>query len=79
MAYDSDRGRVMMNGGQQLGPVPNGELWEWDGTVWTEVQSATPLGKRAGVAFEYDSARQRLVLFGGATDGTKLRQDTWEY
>ena len=58
--------------------------WEWDGTHWTARQDMGP-GPRVGHAMAYDTARDRMVLFGGAASplddplatATALG-DTWE-
>jgi hypothetical protein len=86
MAYDSIRGRVVLFGGvgMQAGSwtLPD-DTWEWDGSTWTDVTpaSARPPGRNQ-VAMAFDSARGRVVLFGGygypGGVGTRLR-DTWEW
>jgi hypothetical protein len=84
MAYDGRRGRIVIfGGGRQL---PNGEvpsdtagawlrdLWAWDGTHWTELAASGPTARGGQPGLTYDSARDRLVLFGGGNlDGT------WEW
>jgi len=58
--------------------------WEWDGAHWTAKQDIGP-GPRVGHSMAYDSARQRIVLFGGselALDGAQsagsVTGETWE-
>jgi hypothetical protein len=58
--------------------------WEWDGKHWTARQDIGP-GPRVGHAMAYDSARDRVVLFGGAATplddpgrNTTALGDTWE-
>jgi hypothetical protein len=58
--------------------------WEWDGAHWTARQDIGP-GPRVGHAMAYDSARDRVVLFGGAATplddpagNTAPLSDTWE-
>ncbi len=46
-------------------PIPFGDTWEWDGTNWTQLAPASSPSSRADHAMAYDSARQRVVLFGG--------------
>lgn len=59
-----------------------GLTWEWDGAHWTARQDIG-VGARLGHATAFDSARLRVVLFGGATafneDANALRGDTWEH
>jgi hypothetical protein len=63
LAYDSDRGRVLLFGGADEGKVL-GDLWEWDGKTWQRLASEGP-PPRTFPALAYDRARRRLVLFGG--------------
>lgn len=65
-------------------PVLFGLTWEWDGALWTARQDIGP-GPRVGHAVAYDTPRDRVVLFGGASlplDDTgaaaAVRGDTWE-
>ncbi len=79
MAYDAARGRVVLFGG--YGFFSGGLLadtWEWDGNEWVEATPATSPPGRFGAAMAYDSARGRIVLFGGVGDGAELG-DTWEW
>jgi hypothetical protein len=59
-----------------------GLTWEWDGAHWTARQDIG-VGARLGHAMAFDSARSRVVLFGGVTvineDPNALRGDTWEH
>nr|HQH72505.1 M56 family metallopeptidase [bacterium] len=83
MAYDSDRGKVVMFGGfnGNFRYMLN-ETWEWDGQKWREIP--IPRGNRPEPRFlmsmVYDSARKRMVMYGGG-DVIQWRgyEDTWEY
>jgi hypothetical protein len=68
MAYDSQRSRTVLFRGSQYG-----DTWEWDGNTWTVKFLSPSPPFRAYHALAYDSARGRIVLFGGGRD------DTWEY
>ena len=64
MAYDSQRGRVVLFGGYgDSGGLA--DTWEWDGSTWVERTPATSPPARSGHAMAYDSQRGRVVLFGG--------------
>lgn len=79
MEYDAQRARTVLFGG--VDPVTNQPLddtWEWDGTDWREASPATSPGERYRCAAGYDSARQRVVIYGGY-DGAALLTETWEY
>ena len=76
MAYDLDRKRTVMFGGQ---PNEQNDTWEYDGTNWSLV--STPVGPVGRWDFDmmvYDRNRARMVIFGG-TNITSTLGDTWEY
>ena len=77
MAFDSNRGRVILFGGDSLRSQLLNDTWAWDGEFWTQVADLGP-SPRAGHAMAYDSARQRVVLFGGKLTAQEAR-DTWEW
>ena len=84
MVYDTQLGMSVMWGGDHIEPFalgPINDTWLWDGTNWTrDWTAATPI-YRAGQAMAYDSARGRIVLFGGTDElfpGTYYN-DTWEF
>lgn len=77
MAFDPNRGRVVLFGGLSGANQKLGDTWEWDGTAWTRVNAAGPA--RYAHAMWYDGARNRVVLFGGiGITGTRL-SDAWEW
>jgi cysteine-rich repeat protein len=54
-------------------------LWEYDGVDWRVVSTTSPPPGRLAASLVYDTARDRLVLFGGVAEGTwELLDDTWE-
>ncbi len=78
MAYDSARGGVVLFGGfTSTSPPLLADTWEWDGDTWVQQTPATGPAARYGHAMAYDSARGRVVLFGGEP-GT-FSADTWEW
>jgi hypothetical protein len=55
--------------------------WTWDGVSWTESAGAVP-GARYAPALAYDSARHRVVLYGGDRcpgEPPGYPIDTWEW
>jgi hypothetical protein len=50
--------------------------WEWDGATWTQCNPVNSPPARRFHNLAYDTARQRVVLFGG--DGSTAN-DTWEW
>ncbi len=83
MAYDSLRGRVVLFGGLTANSSDAlADTWEWDGDTWVQRTPVTSPTRRALAATAYDSARGRVVLFGGLRGTTALFDflaDTWEY
>jgi hypothetical protein len=54
------------------------DTWEWSGTDWTEIVTATSPLAREGHGLIFDSFRNLVVLFGGQVPGI-VYGDTWEY
>ena len=78
VAYDSARGRVVLFGGSVTpSPYYLADTWEWDGNSWVERTPSTSPPAREDHAMAYDSARDRVVLFGGYGAGDLA--DTWEW
>lgn len=84
LAYDSDRGRVILFGGADEKSV-RGDLWEWHGNRWRLIPSVGP-PPRTFAALAYDPARKRLllvggnrVLFGTGAEGDTFLDDMWEW
>ena len=79
----SDGTAVVLFGGSSFGRTAPDPLvpdtWEWDGHVWRQTQDMGP-SRRYGHGLSYDSARQRMVLFGGTLviDNKTPVGDTWE-
>ena len=55
------------------------DTWEWDGTNWTRITTGTNVPARDMYAMAYDTARGRVVLFGGIDSQSQTLGDTWEY
>jgi hypothetical protein len=80
MVYDGNRGRVLLFGGSNQAP----DTWEWNGAAgtWTN-RTPAPLpttgwpSARQQHWLAYDSARAKVVLFGGYYMGDL--QDLWEW
>ncbi|HRG99139.1 MAG TPA: hypothetical protein PLR99_22975 [Polyangiaceae bacterium] len=87
MATNPTNGKVYLFGGQ--GPSPsyayNNELWEWNGSTWTQLCTAAPCNAnkpsaRTAPALAFDADRNRLVLAGGlGSGGAGVANDTWEW
>ncbi len=77
-AYDSLRKVAVRFGGSNPSLIPNArrETWEWNGADWTRIFPATSPSARAAPAMAYESARGRVLLFGGSEQFTKS-DETW--
>jgi hypothetical protein len=72
LAYDSVRQRTVLYGGTQT--------WEWDGTVWAQIQTPSSPPVMSYVLMAYDTSRQRIVLVSTVGQiGTTYEYDgvTW--
>ena len=82
MAYDAGRGRLVLFGGAKGATSSDfGDTWEWDGINWKQMNPRNSPSPRRGFTMTYDSARGRIVLFGGGVGGlgTTVYNDTWEW
>lgn len=83
MAYDCDRGRMVLFGGEvsndpdkdTVENIPN-ETWEWDGNGWMQVANSGP-GHFVHSRLAYDKARKQMVLFGGVGKGVNMSLWIW--
>lgn len=75
MVFDERAGVVLMYGGAAAHRgAPLADMWQWDGTRWTEIVLSGPTpGHRYQPVMVFDRARGRTVLYGGGRD------DTWEW
>ncbi len=80
MTADPVHGRVLLFGGFTGAGATVQDLWEWDGATWMkhEPTAAPPPSPRYWSGMTYDSARGRLVVFGGTEASAALAAaDTW--
>ena len=80
-AYDHNRGRMVVFGGQGRNATGNyelGDTWEWTGTDWVQFAPAIAPGARRWTAMAYDDQRNVCILFGGY-DGTTYNNETWSW
>ncbi len=87
LVYDPQRQRTLLFGGFRYLGFRNFEygddLWEWDGKSWSgPVKPAVRPPGRYSAGLTYDSARGKVVLFGGSVSvqGTETAgDDLWEW
>lgn len=77
MAFDATRGTVVLHSG--VASFVGNDTWEYDGTDWSQVATTNTLLNRVSGAMAFDTARQSLVLFGGASNLLPggYHGDTW--
>jgi len=78
MAYAMSTGKCYLYGGAN-GSATSNETWEFDGANWTLLQPATNPGERHTFAICYDTVRDVIVMFGGASNSYVPSSETWEY
>jgi hypothetical protein len=80
LAFDSARGKVVMFGG---GSAAGNATWEWDGATgaWELRQQMAGVrpSRRYGHAMAYDTARAKVVLYGGIDETGGSNAETWEW
>lgn len=85
IAYDSTRGvSVLFGGWQNTVGWASYDTWEWDGSQWLlRGYGYYDPGKRSGHALVFDSARDVIVMTGGAkglySQHANQRADTWTW
>ena len=80
MAFCPATGKTYVFGGWGPNNTVFDDLWEWDGSSWSQVQAAVRPPARAIPAMAYDPIRKSLIMFGGLSNsyGGYLC-DTWEW
>ncbi|MBL8878836.1 MAG: hypothetical protein JNG88_06915 [Phycisphaerales bacterium] len=69
MTFDNRRGVTILHGGSSLSSQTFTDTWEWDGNVWTRVETNGPAATSGAMCF--DSIHGAVVLFTGT--------ETWEF
>ena len=84
LAYDLNRGVVVLNGGEALDAtgaiVVLSDSWEYDGSSWRRTDlfdGATTQTARREHRLFYDEARHEIVLFGGSDEVEGSSFDTY--
>jgi hypothetical protein len=53
------------------------DTWLWDGSNWSQVQTAANPEPRSGVSFTYDGTTKAMLLFGGWVTDFSFTNSTW--
>jgi MYXO-CTERM domain-containing protein len=79
-------GKTYLFGGQSPNYDLLNDLWEWDGSSWSQVPGDVRPTRRANPAMAYDPSRKSLIMFGGLTypsapfsEAALDLCDTWEW
>jgi hypothetical protein len=79
-------GKTYLFGGQSPNYDLLNDLWEWDGSSWSQIPDDVRPTRRANPAMAYDPSRKSLVMFGGLTypsapfsEAALDLCDTWEW
>ena len=86
MVYDPATTQTILFGGSTATDVATkasyefSDTWAWNGLIWTQLFPLHIPTARYGHVMVYDSARNRIVMFGGRTGGGKTDlNDTWVF
>src|SRR6185503_8107256 len=78
MAFDAERGRVVVFGGSATTESAFDDTWEFDGARWERFTAAGPAG-RVHHALQYDPVAHAVVAFGGFAPRGAEFGDTWAW
>jgi len=82
MVYVDSTDQIILFGGAREGS-PLNDMWAFDhvANTWIELKPENPPGPRAYHAMVYDSAADKIVLFGGGPNWERidLTNETWIY
>lgn len=76
VAFDASSSRVVVVGGKPDSTTYLADAFATDGVTWSTLSPSC--GERAYAAITWDSARRKLVVFGGVNSSGPL-SDTWEF
>ena len=76
--YYPTNNSIILFGGARANDVGLNDLWEFDGSTWTQKFLAQSPPSRYFPSMSYDTHRDVIVLFGGE-DWPTLYNDTWEF
>jgi len=82
MAYDEALGQIVEFGGEDAAGAGSSrtarsDTWGWNAHSWMRIQSGPPPPARLLASMAYDSARHKLLIFGGLDGENRALGDTW--
>ena len=85
MAFDEVRRQIVLYAGSGMSGTPGstgrlGDVWEWDGSEWSDVSTAFGApAQRYNHAAAYSPERAAVTLFGGQTVNSPRTDEAWEW
>lgn len=80
IAYDTKADRIILFGGSSdSGRLDDTWTYDFNHDVWTQMKPRTSPAARDYSAMTYDPVGDRVLLFGGATEGELPQGDLWSY
>jgi hypothetical protein len=77
MAYDEQRGRVVLYGGENASGTL-ADLWEWDGTTWHRLCPVCNPAARLGHKMLFNAEQKKIIVYGG-WDGQTSFAEAWTW
>ncbi len=80
-----DTGKTYIFGGMDFYAAYLDDMWEWDGSKWSQIQSDVRPAARMNAAMACDPARKSIILYGGMNNlvgpasAVAILGDTWEW
>jgi len=84
LAYDLVLKKVVLFGGlagacEDCGQGRLNDTWLWDGSNWSQVQTAKNPQTSSGLSFTYDGTTKGMLLFGGWVTDFSFSNTTWVF
>jgi hypothetical protein len=79
LAYDQQRGELVLFGGNDLGSSQLADTWRFNGVAWSQATPANAPPPLVGHDLCHDPLRGVSVLFGGTGAVTGFSDQTWEW
>lgn len=77
LAYDAERGAIVLFGGNNLANEFAADTWAWNGAAWARLTDNLPEGRNM-FGFAPEPSSGRLVMFGGIRVA-QTNSDTWRF
>ncbi|WP_298897253.1 kelch repeat-containing protein [uncultured Psychroserpens sp.] len=79
-AYHSKESKIFLFGGYCSSEKKRlNDFWKFDGKTWNAIQTDVAPEPRSGHSMIYDSANNRLLVFGGKNENGTILNDLWSW